>query len=327
MNARIVLAIVLAEAIASPGTVQAQTGGAATYPLKPIRWIIDFPAGGVSDTIARAVSARWSEALGQPIVVDPRPGGGGMLAYGLGARAIADGYTMSFVSAPFVLLVSLHEKPQYRVTDFAPVGLIGTAPNILVAAPKVMARSARELIAWAKGRPDAVNFASVGVGSGPHLSGELFNQVTGIRATHVPFNGSAAAMNDLMAGRVDYMFVNLPSAAPLVKSGRLQLLAAGGERRIAGFPDTPTVAEAGFPGFRSIGFYGVAAPAGLPAAVTTRLQRELAQVLALPDVRERLATLGVDPPTSELSDFRAFMLDETKRWERVIREAKVKIDS
>jgi tripartite-type tricarboxylate transporter receptor subunit TctC len=310
---------------AAPALAQGGTG--AAYPLKPVRLIVDFPAGGVSDTIARTVSGRWSEGLGQPVVVDPRPGAGGMLAYGLGMRALPDGYTISFVSAPFVLLVSLHEKPQYQVSGFAPVGLIGTAPNVLVAAPKLPARTVRELIGWAKGRSDSVNFASVGIGSSPHLSGELFNQVTGIRATHVPFNGSGPAMNDLMAGRVDYMFVNLPSAAPLVKAGKLQLLALGSDQRVAAFPETATIAEAGFPGFRSIGFYGIAAPAGIPASASSRLREELAKAIAMPEVRERLQLLGVDPAGSNAGDFGAFLTDETRRWARVVRDAKIRIEA
>jgi tripartite-type tricarboxylate transporter receptor subunit TctC len=311
---------------ACTGTAHAQAPSATGWPTKPVRLIVDFPAGGVSDTIARTVGGRWSEGLGQPVVVDPRPGAGGMLAYGLGMRAQPDGHTISFVSAPFVLLVSLHEKPQYTVAGFAPIGLIGTAPNVLVASPKVPARGVKELIGWAKGRSDSVNFASVGIGSSPHLSGELFNQVTGVRATHVPFNGSGPAMNDLMAGRVDFMFVNLPSAAPLVKAGKLQLLALGGDRRIPAYPDTATVAESGFPGFRSIGFYGIAAPAGIPATAGTRLRQELARAIVVPEVRERLQALGVDPAGSDAGDFGAFLLDETRRWERVVREAKIRLE-
>lgn len=310
----------------STAAALAQPQVPAAWPAKPVRLIVDFPAGGVSDTIARTVAGRWSEGLGQPVVVDPRPGAGGMLAYGLGMRATPDGHTLTFVSAPFVLLVSLHDKPQYTVAGFTPIGLVGTAPNVLVASPKVPARSVKELVGWAKGRSDSVNFASVGVGSGPHLSGELFNQVTGMRATHVPFNGSGPAMNDLMAGRVDFMFVNLPSAAPLVKAGKLLLLALGSERRVPAFPDTATVAESGFPGFRSIGFYGVAAPAGIPPAAATRLRQELARTVAIPEVRERLQVLGVDPAVGDAAEFGAFLLDEARRWERVVREAKIRIE-
>jgi tripartite-type tricarboxylate transporter receptor subunit TctC len=314
-------------AAATAASARAPVAATAGWPAKPIRLIVDFPAGGVSDTIARTVAGRWSEGLGQPVVVDPRPGAGGMLAYGLGMRALPDGHTISFISAPFVLLVSLHDKPQYTVAGFTPIGLIGTAPNVLVAAPKVPARGVKELIGWAKGRSDSVNFASVGIGSGPHLSGELFNQVTGVRATHVPFNGSGPAMNDLMAGRVDFMFVNLPSAAPLVKAGKLQLLALGSDRRVAAFPDTATVAESGFPGFRSIGFYGVAAPAGIPSTASARLRHELAKAIAVPEVRERLQVLGVDPAGGDAGDFGAFLLDETRRWERVVRDAKIRIEA
>jgi len=317
---RPVLALLCCALPAPPAAAQ------PAWPQKPIRWIIDFPAGGVSDTVARSVSGRWSERLGQPLVVDPRPGAGGMLAYGLAARALPDGHTIAFISAPFVLLPALHARPQYSVADFVPVGLIGTAPNVLVASPRVPAGSVRDLVAWARTRGDAVNFASVGIGSGPHLSAEQFNQIAGLRGTHVPFNGSGAALTEIMAGRVDYLFVNLPSAAPLAKTGKLAMLATGSERRLSAWPDLPTVAEGGLAGFRSVGFYGVAAPAGVRASVLTRLRADLAQVVSLPEVRERLIALGAEPPTDGF-DFAAFLAEETTRWGKVILEARIRIDN
>ena len=309
-------------AVLATGAASAQS----SWPQKPIRWIVDFPAGGVSDTIARTVSGRWSESLGQPLVVDPRPGAGGMLAYGLAARSIPDGHTLAFISAPFVLLPGLHARAQYKVSDLVPIGLIGTAPNVLVSSPRVPAHNVRELVAWARGRGDAVNFASVGIGSGPHLSAEQFNQLAGLRGTHVPFNGSGAALNELMAGRVDYLFVNLPSASPLAKAGKINLLAIGSERRLSNWPELATVAESGVAGFQSLGFYGAAAPAGVPAPVLQRLRSDLARAVALPEVRDRLAALGAEAP-AEGFDFAAFLRDETTRWSRVIREAGIRLDT
>ena len=297
------------------------------WPQKPIRWIVNSPAGGLSDVMARVLAPRWGEALGQPLVVDPRPGGGGMLAYGLGARAAADGHTISFASAPFVVLVSLHAKPQYRVSDFVPVGLVATAPNVLVASPRLQARSVKELVDWARARDGAANLASVGVGSTPHLSGEMFNRMTGIRAVHVPFNGSTAALNELMAGRVDYLFVNYPAAAPLARAGKLTLLASGSERRLGAQPDLPTLAESGLPSFRSVGFYGVLAPVGISRPILGTLSLELERTLRLPEVRERLAALGADPASAEdNARFAAFLADEARRWAQVIREAGVRVD-
>lgn len=309
-------------ALLAAGPASAQ----APWPQKPIRWIVDFPAGGVSDTIARTVSGRWSEMLGQPLVVDPRPGAGGMLAYGLAARAVADGHTLAFVSAPFVLLPTLHARAQYKVSDLVPVGLIGTAPNVLVSATRVPAQGVRDLVVWARTRGDAVNFASVGIGSGPHLSAEQFNQIAGLRGTHVPYTGSGPALNELMAGRVDYLFVNLPSAIPLVKAGKINLLGVGSERRLATLPDLPTVAEGGVAGFRSVGFYGAAVPAGVPSAILGRLRADLATVVAAPDVRERLLALGAEPPP-ERFDFAGFLAEETERWSKVIRDARIRIDA
>lgn len=297
------------------------------WPQKPIRWIVNSPAGGISDVMARVLAPRWSEALGQPLVVDPRPGGGGMLAYGLGARAAPDGYTISFASAPFVVLVSLHARPQYRLADFVPVGLVATAPNVLVASPRLPARTVRDLIDWARGRAGAANLASVGVGSTPHLSGEMFNRMAGIQATHVPFNGSTAALNELMAGRVDYLFVNYPAAAPLARAGKLALLATGSEQRLSALPDLPTLAESGLAGFRSVGFYGVMAPAAIPRPVLRALSSGLERTLRMPDVRERLAALGADPATADdTARFPAFLADEARRWAQVIRDAGVRVD-
>jgi tripartite-type tricarboxylate transporter receptor subunit TctC len=300
---------------------------ARNWPQKPIRWIVNSPAGGISDVMARVVAPRWGEALGQPLVVDPRPGGGGMLAYGLGARAAPDGYTVSFASAPFVVLVSLHAKPQYRLADYVPVGPVATAPNVLVASPRVPGRGVKDLVAWLRAREGAANLASVGVGSTPHLSGEMFNRMAGVRATHVPYNGSTAALNELMAGRVDYLFVNYPAAAPLARAGKLAMVATGSAQRLPSLPDVPTLSESGFPGFLSVGFYGVMAPAAIPRPILATLSRELSRTVQHPEVRERLGALGADPATAaETEGFAAFLAEEARRWATVIREAGVRVD-
>ena len=320
-------AMILSFTCVSAASAQTKSASSA-YPNKPIRWIVDFPAGGLSDTIARTIGAKLHESLGQPVVVDPRPGAGGLLAYGLGAKATPDGYTLSVISAPFTVLLSLHDKIPYDTfRDFAPISLCATAHNVLVAGPKLPAKNVSELIAYAKTRPQGANFASVGIGSSPHLTGELLKARAGLTATHVPFTGSGAALTDLMAGRVDFMFVNYPAAVPLAKAGRIQMLATAGEKRLRAFPDVPTLAESGFPGFRSTTWVGLAAPGATPKAIISRLNGEIVRILKLDDVRERLDGLGFEAQGSTPEELRAFLMDEVKRWEKVIKDSGAKATS
>lgn len=298
---------------------------AADYPSRPIRWIVDFPAGGLSDTVARTVGTKLHEAMGQPVVVDPRPGAGGLIAYGLAAKATPDGYTISIVSAPFSVNLSLLDKMPYDTfKDFAPISLMATAHNVLITGPKVPAKTVQELIAYAKTRPAGLNFASVGIGSSPHLTGELFKTRAALNATHVPFNGSGPALNDVMSGRVDFMFVNYPAAAPLARAGRVQLLATAATTRLRSFPDVPTLAESGFPGFRSTTWVGVAAPGATPKAIIAKLNSEIVRSLKLDDVRERLDALGFEPQGTTPEEFRAFLSEEIKRWAKVIQDSGAK---
>lgn len=298
---------------------------AADYPSRPIRWIVDFPAGGLSDTVARTVGTKLHESMGQPVVVDPRPGAGGLIAYGLAAKATPDGYTISIVSAPFSVNLSLLDKMPYDTfKDFAPISLMATAHNVLITGPKVPAKTVQELIAYAKTRPAGLNFASVGIGSSPHLTGELFKTRAALNATHVPFNGSGPALNDVMSGRIDFMFVNYPAAAPLAKAGRVQLLATAATTRLRSFPDVPTLAESGFPGFRSTTWVGVAAPGATPKAIIAKLNSEIVRSLKLDDVRERLDALGFEPQGTTPEEFRAFLSEEIKRWAKVIQDSGAK---
>lgn len=314
--------IAAAAAFACAASAAAAQPEATSYPSKPIRWIIDFPAGGLSDVLARSVAPKMQEALGQPIVVDPRPGAGGLLAYGMVARSTPDGYTLAFISAPFTVNLNLYEKLPYDTfRDFVPVASIATTANVLLVSPKVPAKTVSDLIAYAKTRPNGLNYASVGVGSSPHLTGELFKSRTGVVATHVPFTGSGPALADLMASRVDFMFVNYPSALPHVKSGRVSLVATAGPNRLRAFPDVPTMIESGLPNFRSVGWFGVAAPGATPKPVTAKLHDVVTAVVRLDDVRDRLDTLGAEPAAMSQEAFRAFLADEVKRWEKVIKDS------
>jgi tripartite-type tricarboxylate transporter receptor subunit TctC len=321
-------ALVLSAAcVAAAGAAQPDDA-ASTYPRKPIRWIIDFPAGGLSDVLARSVSPKLQESLGQPIVTDPRPGAGGLLAYGLAARSAPDGYTLAFISAPFTVNLNLYDKLPYDTfKDFVPVASIATTHNVLLTSPKLPVKTVSELIAYAKTKPAGLNFGSVGVGSSPHLTGELFKARSGVNATHVPFQGSGPALTDLMAARLDFMFVNYPSAFPHIKSGRVNMIATAGPKRLHAFPEVPTLIESGFPGFRSVGWFGVAAPGATPKPITAKLNATITRIVKLDDVRERLDTLGVEPAPMTQDEFRAFLIDETKRWEKVIKDSGAKASS
>ena len=308
------IALAFLGAVVAPARAQSMEA-ASDYPSRPIHVIVDFPAGGLSDILARAIGQKLFETFGQPVVVEPRPGAGGVLAYSLVAKSAADGYTLGFISTPFAVNLNLLDKLPYdTLKDFTLVSLVATAPNVLVANPSVPAKNVPELIAYAKTRTGGLNFASTGVGSSAHLSGEQLKTAARIEATHVPYNGSGPALADLVAGRVDFMFVPYPAALPQVKAGKLTLLATGGPSRLAAFPEVPTIAESAFAGFRSIGWYGIAVPSGTPQAAVGKLNAEIRRALAQEDVRQQFANLGVEAGATSPEEFRAFVNDEIERW-------------
>jgi tripartite-type tricarboxylate transporter receptor subunit TctC len=318
------LSMAVCGALAQP--VAAGEAPAGGYPQRPIRVIIDFSPGGLSDTMARSVAPRMSEALGQPLVMDNRPGAAGALAYSIVAKAVPDGYTLVILSTGFSLNLSLVSKLPFDTRrDFVPIGLIGTTPNVLVTSSRT-ARTVAELVAAVKARGGAANAGSTGVGSTPHLTLELFKRVAGFDALHVPFNGSGPAITDILAGRIDFMFLNLPSSSGHIKAGRITALAVGSEQRTPLLPDVPTMQESGYKGFRSTSWAGLGGPAGLPAPVVARLSRELIAAVDSAEARERIAAAGGEARSSTPEGFRAFIDDEIARWGRVIREAGVKVE-
>lgn len=319
-------AAALAAVVSLGAAAPAGAGEAPGYPQRPIRVIIDFSPGGLSDTMARAVAPRMTESLGQPLVMDNRPGAAGALAYSIVAKAVPDGYTLVILSTGFSLNLSLVSKLPFDTRrDFVPIGLIGTTPNVLVTSSKT-ARTVAELVAAVKARGGAANAGSTGVGSTPHLTLELFKRVAGFDALHVPFNGSGPAITDILAGRIDFMFLNLPSSSGHIKAGRITALAVGSEQRTSLLPDVPTMQESGYKGFRSTSWAGLGGPAGLPAPVVARLSRELIAAVDSADARERIAAAGGEARSSTPEGFRAFIDDEIARWGRVIREAGVKVE-
>lgn len=300
---------------------------APDYPNKPIRWIIDFGSGGLSDTLARTVAQKLTEAWGRPVINDARPGANGTIAYNLGAKATPDGYTLVFLSTPFSINVSIYNKLPYDTRkDFAPITLIAMYPNVLVTNLRVPAKTVSELITYAKSKPGGPTWATVGVGSSPFLATELFRKRAGFDGIHVPYNSSPIALTDIMGGRIEFMFVNMPTAIPLIRDKRIRAVGIASPARSPLMPDLPTVAESGLPGFQSVGYAGAAAPAKVPRAIIEKVNTEMVRALKMPDVQERITNLGGEPRWSTSTEFGKMLEEEIERWAPVARDAGVKIE-
>ena len=295
-------------------------GSGATYPAKPIRVIVGFPPGSGADITARVIGAKAGEALAQQVIVDNRPGAASNIAAELSAKAPPDGYTLFIGTVANTINATLYPKlPFDFARDFAPVALTTAAPNVLVVHPSVPAKSVKELVALAKGRPGQLNFASSGTGTAPHLSGELFKALAGVNLVHIPYKGSPPAVTDLMAGEVALMFSPSSTVLPHVKSGRLRALAVTTASRLPSLPDLPTVAESGLKGYETITWFGFVAPAKTPPAVVTRHNAEIVKVLALPDVRNQFGIQGIEVLGGTPEQFASTIRDEIAKWAKVIR--------
>jgi tripartite-type tricarboxylate transporter receptor subunit TctC len=300
---------------------------AAPYPNQPIKWVVPFPPGGAMDTMARTLGERLSVSMKQPVVIENRAGAGGAIGSGMVAKAAPDGHTMMIVSIGHAVNPSIYPKLPYDATrDFEPVSLVGIVPNLLVAHPSVKANNVKELIVLAKARPGKLTYASAGNGTTVHLAAELFNSMAGVDIMHVPYKGSAPAVTDLMGGQVDIMFDSLSSAKPYVESGRLKALAVTTAKRSSVFPDVPTIAESGLPGYELSGWYAVFVPAKTPKAIVERLNAELVKALKQPDVRARFAQIGAEPVGSSPQELANTLKTETARWAGIVRERNIKAD-
>lgn len=309
------------------GAQQKAQDPAVAYPTKPIRWIIDFGTGGLSDTIARTVGQKLTEAWGQAIVNDARPGANGTIAYELGAKATPDGYTLVFLSTPFSINVSVYTRLPYDTRkDFAPITSIAMYPNILIANPKVPVKTVAELIAYSRSKPGGPIWATVGAGSSPFLATELFRKQAGFDGVHVPYNSSPVATTDLIGGRIEWMFVNMPIALPHIRANRVRAIGIASPARSALLPDLPTIAESGLPGFQSVGYTGAAAPVKVPRSIIAKLNAEMVRALGMSDVQERIRNLGGETRPSTPEEFGRFLEDEIARWAPVAREAGVKLE-
>lgn len=318
MHALIRMALGVVAALAATHGL-AQT--AANYPSKPIRWIIDFPPAGVSDILTRTVGQKLTEYLGQGFVYDNRPGANGVIANALVAKAPSDGYTLGFISQPLSLQLTLVPNLGFSLKDFAPVALIAEYPSLLVVQAKTPVDNAKEFVAWAKKKSPSISYASSGAGGAQHLAMELFRKVAGFDALHVPYNGSAAGMIDLMGGRVDAVFVNVPGSLPHIRAGRVKAIALAGRKRMRVLPDVPTFAESGYPFDTLAGFAGAAFPAGTPKAIVNRMSAEIAKVVKLPDIQERIFNAGGEPRYLGPKEFTKYLVDDVKRWAPLIKEA------
>ena len=321
-------ACVIVASIATLALASVAVAQAPPYPTKPIRLVVPFPAGGATDILARAVAQKLTEAWGQAVVVDNRPGAGGNIGSELVAKSAPDGYTLEMGTVgTHAINASLYAKMPYdHIKDFAPVILVAGVPNVLVVNPSVPANSVQELIAYAKANPGKLNFASSGSGTSIHLSGELFKVMAGVQMTHIPYKGSSPALQDLLGGQVQLMFDNLPPSLPQIKSGKLRALGVTTAARAAALPDTPTIAESGLPGFEASSWFGVLAPAGTSPAIIAKLNAEIAKWLATPEAKEKLTAVGANVASGTPDDFAKHIAAETAKWAKVVKDSGAKVD-
>jgi len=300
-------------------------GTAQDYPTKPIRILVGFSPGSTTDILARTVGQKLSEAWRQPVVIDNRPGAGGVGAANAVATAAADGYTLLVVSAGHAASAAIYAKLPYdTLKDFAGVSRIANVPSILVVSPALGVKSVKDLVALARSKPAQLNFSSPGVGSANHLAAELFKILAGVQAVHVPYKGIPEAMTAVVTGSVQFNFSPVVNVLPLSRDGKLVALAASTGKRSAALPDVPTIAEAGVPGYVFDPWFGMLAPAKTPKTLLARLSGEVARIVELPDVKERLLGLGADPAPTSPEGFDAYIGGEVAKFRKIVQEAGIK---
>jgi tripartite-type tricarboxylate transporter receptor subunit TctC len=310
----------LAAAFAAPTLAQ-------SYPAKPVRIVVPYPPGGPNDIVARTVGQKLSEQLGQPVIVDNKPGASGNIGAESVAKSPADGYTLLLLTTGHTINPSLYPKLGYDLEkDLAPVTQLTAGPMVVIVNPSLPAKNIKELISLAKAKPGSLNFGSAGNGSSTHLAPELFSSMAGIKMNHIPYKGSAPALTDLMAGQIQVAFDFMISAMPHVKSGKIKALAVTSATRSPVAPDLPTVAESGVPGFEVIGWNGLVAPARTPKEIIAKLNAELKKALDQPDTKERFAAQGFSATWTTPEKFGAYIESEHAKWAKVVKDSGAKID-
>ena len=303
----------------------ALSANAQTYPSKPIRFVSPYPPGGANDILARIISPRLGEFLGQQLVIENRGGATGNIGAEYVAKAPPDGYTILMGQASNLTInVSLMKMPYDPVKDLAPVTLVATTPNLLVVHPSLPVKTVKDLVALAKVKPGTINYASSGSGSAGHLAAELFKRVAHIEMVHIPYKGAAPALTDVVAGQAQLYFTSPISAQPFVKGGRLRMVAVTSLKRSSSMPDIPTVAESGYPDFEVVSWWGVLTPAGVSKDVLSRLHTEITKVLALPETKTKFADQGADVASDTPEQFAAYIKSEIAKWGKLIKELGVK---
>ena len=306
----------------------ATVASAQSYPNRAIRLVVPFPAAGTTDILARAAAQKLTEAFGQSVVVDNRPGAAGNIGSDLVAKSAPDGYTLLMGTVgTHAINPSLYSKMPYdHVKDFVPVVLVAGVPNVLVVNPALPVNSVADLIKLAKDKPGQINFASSGSGTSIHLSGELFKTMAGVDMTHVPYKGSSPALIDLIGGQVQLMFDNLPSALPQIKAGKLRAIAVTSMKRAPVLPDIPTINESGLPGFEASSWFGVLAPAGTPPSIVAKINAEVNKWLQSADAREKLLGQGAEAAGGSPEQFANYIRAESEKWAKVVKASGAKVD-
>ena len=307
-------------------SVQAPAAAQSVWPTKPVKIIVTFTPGGAPDTLARLLADKWGQTLGQTVTVDNKPGAGGNIGADFVAKSVGDGHTLLIgtVGTHAINPALYANMPYNAVKDFTPISFLASTPNLLVVNNQVPAKNVKELIELARKTP--LTFGSSGSGTSIHLSGELFNTLAGVKMQHIPYKGRAQAVPDLLGGRITMIFDNMPSALPLVKGGEVRALGVTSASRSAAAPNIPTIAESGLPGFEATSWFALLAPAGVPRDVQLRINAETARVLALPDVREKLATMGLDAAPGTPEALASLIQTESVKWAKVVKESGAKLD-
>lgn len=310
-------------AAGAPAIAQAQR---AEFPAKPVRLVVGYPPGGPTDLIARVVAQKLTESWSQQVIIDNRPGASGIIGAELTVRAAPDGYNLLMVPVTYAVTPSLLPKMPYDAEkDLAPVALVASAPFILVVHPTLPVKTVKDLIALARSRPGQINYASASPGGMPHLAGELFNSMAGVKMVHIPYKGAAPATTDLVDGQVSLMFNNMLSAMPHVKSGRLRAVAVTGLKRSGAVPDLPAIAET-LPGYEASGWYGALAPAATPRELIAKINGDMNRAMRLPDVAQRLAGDGVEAVGATPEQFGNYLRQEIAKWGKVVKLSGAKAD-